>query len=233
MQRNRVLALAALSVAVLAVALYLVVGNGETPRSQSAGSTRSQIDWRFLGVGVDGRSLLVQPVGTFSPCERAVAETREAASGALLIEVWRETQECPEANQLVSISFPAVTAQLPAPPFDLGRGEFTPSKSPRYRGIGSSIRGLYRMPDVVGLQLDLACRVLRANGITDVTLQQPLSGPAIVGAQDPPGSADLRPWDRRRDVVTRKLRAPAPPERARLIVDSHPDARVTTARCEL
>lgn len=153
-----------------------------------------QLRWTLVGAGDDGRSVLVATPSKVSSCSLPKGVVKRASGSTIEIEVSVDRKGCAGETPLVSGPFVV----------SLGRRLYGQSISgPRYDPTippPAVPRRSQRLPNVVGLRVTDATRILRRAGLTvmpvpggtptsTVVEQEPLAGIYLHGRWAPPDIA--------------------------------------------
>lgn len=148
--------------ALLAVACGLALsgcGSDVAPADRH-GEFREIVEWSLIGVGLDGRSLLVAPVSGRGACEYIRGRTRTD----LVVRVGIDHVKC---GAIPSRVYPSslATVQVPALCFE---SRLRYKTDATYLGVVAQPEFSERVPGVVGLNLKTAREILQANGLRTV-----------------------------------------------------------------
>ena len=146
----------------------------------------AQDRWYLLGVEVDQgrRFALVRPVESLWSCETSEARLQHSSPEQFDIVVRRIRKDCDGDHPAVAHAPPTLRVTLP------GHGPLTGQRisGPGYEGVGTGF-GDPAVPHVIGLRLDVARDLIRANGLRarlpDATIR-------YVKDQSPPGRTSTR-----------------------------------------
>lgn len=163
-------------------------GQANTPASEaqtgssqggSVGQTSSPVNWKLLGVGIDGASLVVIPDRPRALCESFAATYRPRVGVSVRLTRGRSCAR-DGTDPAIHIEPQPLTVTFPisGDAMDLPKWQ-----GPGYAGVADARRALRRVPGVVGLELDVACALLRKSGARTVTYRG--SRQEDVTAQEP------------------------------------------------
>lgn len=145
-------------------------------QTDGALETSSRVKWKLVGVGLDGASLVVVPDRPRALCESFVGTYRPREGVSVSVT---RGPSCDKDGMDPAI---AIAPQPLTVPFPISGDvtELPKWQGPGYAGVADARRTLKRVPGVVGLKVDVACKLLREGGAREVTFRgsrrEPVSG---------------------------------------------------------
>ena len=194
------------------------------PGPNGSTEVRGPVPWKLLGVGADGKSVIVLPLESTGGCRYGWA-TAKIPSPTIQIRASLRRKNCESETADLRSASP-ITVPIPGPEAWINGRRID---GPKYEGVGTREQILsasgpghrVAVPNVEGLRLDVARQILQRIG-ADVETAGPTGETASVQLQWPaPGT----PIDVIRDRSDPTLRAGPIPDSLLLTSSSRPEDR--------